>query len=161
TASTSVDLAASLTQAESVKGITALEQRFGAGQIGPTQLLVQFPAPIIENGNLTGAAQATLEKLSQNIAGLSNVKEVTGPTRPNGIPVKATNTAGLSLGERQAILGSIGKDNRTALLTVLFADEPFTQNSLNTVTQIRDLITTLQGSDPSRSQDSNLLTHSS
>jgi len=157
TGSTSFDFAAGLPQAESVKGITALEQSFGAGQIGPTQLLVQFPAPIIENGNLTGAAQATLEKLSQNIAGLSNVKEVTGPTRPNGIPVKATNTAGLSLGERQAILGSIGKDNRTALLTVLFADEPFTQNSLNTVTQIRNLITTLQGSDPSLAQDTILV----
>jgi len=157
TGSTSFDFAAGLPQAESVKGITALEQSFGAGQIGPTQLLVQFPAPIIENGNLTGAAQATLEKLSQNIAGLSNVKEVTGPTRPNGIPVNATNTAGLSLGERQAILGSIGKDNRTALLTVLFADEPFTQNSLNTVTQIRNLITTLQGSDPSLAQDTILV----
>jgi len=157
TGSTSFDFAAGLPQAESVKGITALEQSFGAGQIGPTQLLVQFPAPIIENGNLTGAAQATLEKLSQNIAGLSNVKEVTGPTRPNGIPVKATNTAGLSLGERQAILGSIGKDNRTALLTVLFADEPFTQNSLNTVTQIRNLITTLQSSDPSLAQDTILV----
>ena len=154
TGSTSFDFAAGLPQAESVKGITVLEQSFGAG---PTQLLVQFPAPIIENGNLTGAAQATLEKLSQNIAGLSNVKEVTGPTRPNGIPVNATNTAGLSLGERQAILGSIGKDNRTALLTVLFADEPFTQNSLNTVTQIRNLITTLQGSDPSLAQDTILV----
>ena len=157
TGSTSFDFAAGLPQAESVKGITALEQSFGAGQIGPTQLLVQFPAPIIENGNLTGAAQATLEKLSQNIAGLSNVKEVTGPTRPNGIPVNATNMAGLSLGERQAILGSIGKDNRTALLTVLFADEPFTQNSLNTVTQIRNLITTLQSSDPSLAQDTILV----
>ena len=157
TGSTSFDFAAGLPQAESVKGITALEQSFGAGQIGPTQLLVQFPAPIIENGNLTGAAQATLEKLSQNIAGLSNVKEVAGPTRPNGIPVNATNMAGLSLGERQAILGSIGKDNRTALLTVLFADEPFTQNSLNTVTQIRNLITTLQSSDPSLAQDTILV----
>src|SRR5437879_1752365 len=157
TGSTSYDFAAGLPQAESVKGITALEQSFGAGQIGPTQLLVQFPAPILVNGNLTAAAQATLEKLSQNIAGLSNVKEVAGPTRPNGIPVNATNMAGLSLGERQAILGSIGKDNRTALLTVLFADEPFTQNSLNTVTQIRNLITTLQSSDPSLAQDTILV----
>src|SRR5205807_1812834 len=53
TGSTSYDFAAGLPQAESVKGITALEQSFGAGQIGPTQLLVQFPAPILVNGNLT------------------------------------------------------------------------------------------------------------
>ncbi len=145
TGSTSYDFAAGLPQAESVKGITALEQSFGAGQIGPTQVIVQFPAPILTNGNLTAGARASLEKLSRGIANLTNVKEVTGPTRPNGIPINGTN------------LGSIGKDNRTAMLTVLFADEPFTQNSLNTVTQIRNLITSLQSSDPSLAQDTILV----
>src|SRR5256712_3830947 len=157
TGSTSYDFAAGLPRAESVKGITVLEQSFGAGQIGPTQVLVQFPVPILVNGNLTTGAQASLEKLSQNIASLSNVKEVTGPTRPNGIPVNAVNMAGLTPEERQAILGSIGKDSRTAMLTVLFADEPFTQNSLNTVTQIRNLITSLQNSDSSLAQDTILV----
>src|SRR5258708_38852114 len=75
TGSTSYDFAAGLPQAESVKGITALEQSFGAGQIGPTQVLVQFPVPILVNGNLTAGAQASLEKLSQNITKLSNVKQ--------------------------------------------------------------------------------------
>src|SRR5438874_1972243 len=157
TGSTSYDFAAGLPAAESVKGITALEQSFGAGQIGPTQVLVQFPVPILVNGNLTTSAQATLEKLSQNITSLSNVKEVTGPTRPNGIPVNATNMPGLTLEERQAIIGSIGKDNRTAVLTVLFAEEPFTQNSLDTVTHIRNLISSLQGSDSSLAQDTILV----
>src|SRR6266568_3881960 len=143
--STSYDFAAGLPQAESVKGITALEQSFGAGQIGPTQVLVQFPVPILVNGNLTAGARASLEKLSQAIANLTNVNEVTGPTRPNGIVITGTN------------LADIGRDNRTAMLTVLFADEPFTQNSLNTVTQIRNLLTSLQSSDPSLAQDTILV----
>jgi len=153
TGSTSYDFAAGLPQAESVKGITVLEQSFGAGQIGPTQVLVQFPGPILVNGNLTGGAQTSLENLSRNITKLSNVKEVTGPTRPNGVPVNATIMTSLTPEERQAILGSIGRDNRTAMLTVLFADEPFTQNSLNTLTQIRNLVASLQRSDPSLAQD--------
>ncbi len=157
TGSTSYDFAAGLPQAESVKGITALEQGFGAGQIGPTQVLVQFPVPILVVGNLTAGAQASLENLSRNITKLSNVKEVTGPTRPNGVAVNATNMTSLTPEERQAILGSIGRDNRTAMLTVLFADEPFTQNSLNTVTQIRNLVTSLQSSDPSLAQDTILV----
>ncbi len=157
TGSTSYDFAAGLPQAESVKGITVLEQSFGAGQIGPTQVLVQFPGPILVNGNLTGGAQASLENLSRNITKLSNVKEVTGPTRPNGVPVNATIMTSLTPEERQAILGSIGRDNRTAMLTVLFADEPFTQNSLNTVTQIRNLVASLQRSDPSLAQDTILV----
>src|SRR6266446_883703 len=145
TGSTSYDFATGLPQAESVKGITALEQSFGAGQIGPTQVLVQFPETILTNGNLTTGARASLEKLSQSFANLTNVKEVTGPTRPNGVSVNGTD------------LGSIGMDNRTAMLTVLFADEPFTQNSLNTVTQIRNLVTSLQNSDPSLAQDTILV----
>jgi putative drug exporter of the RND superfamily len=157
TGSTSYDFAAGLPQAESVKGITALEQSFGAGQIGPTQVLVQFPTSILVNGNLTASAQASLETLSQKIAGVSNVKEVTGPTRPNGITVNATNMTTLTPEERQAILASIGRDNRTVVLTALFADEPFTQNSLNTVTQIRNLVANLQNSDPSLAQDTILV----
>ena len=145
TGSTSYDFAAGLPAAESVKGITALEQSFGAGQIGPTQVLVQFPTPILANGNLTAGARASLEKLSQAIANLTNVNEVTGPTRPNGIAITGTN------------LADIGRDNRTAMLTVLFADEPFTQNSLNTVTQIRNLLTSLQDSDASLAQDTILV----
>jgi len=145
TGSTSYDFAAGLPAAESVKGITALEQSFGAGQIGPTQVLVQFPTPILANGNLTAGARASLEKLSQAIANLTNVNEVTGPTRPNGIAITGTN------------LADIGRDNRTAMLTVLFADEPFTQNSLNTVTQIRNLLTSLQNSDASLAQDTILV----
>jgi RND superfamily putative drug exporter len=154
TGATSYDFAAGLANAESVHGLTVLEQSFGAGQIGPTQVLVQFPATILTNGNLTNGAQASLEKLSQSIAGVSaNVKEVTGPTRPNGVTVDATNMAGLTPQQRQAILGSIGQDNRTAMVTVLFGDEPFTQNSLNTVSQIRSLVTSLQSSDASLAQD--------
>jgi RND superfamily putative drug exporter len=154
TGATSYDFAAGLANAESVHGLTVLEQSFGAGQIGPTQVLVQFPATILTNGNLTNGAQASLEKLSQSIAGVSaNVKEVTGPTRPNGVTVDATNMAGLTPQQRQAILGSIGQDNRTAMVTVLFGDEPFTQNSLNTISQIRSLVTSLQSSDASLAQD--------
>jgi RND superfamily putative drug exporter len=145
TGSTSYDFAAGLPQAESVKGLTVLEQSFGAGQIGPTQVLVQFPSSIVVNGNLTASARASLEKLSKNIVNLTNVKEVMGPTRPNGIPINGTD------------LGTIGKDNRTGLLTVFFADEPFTQNSLNTVVKIRDLIANLQSSDPSLAQDTILV----
>src|SRR3989475_5342276 len=117
TGATSYDFAAGLANAESVHGLTVLEQSFGAGQIGPTQVLVQFPGTILTNGNLTRGAQANLEKLSQNIAGLSaNVKEVTGPTRPNGVTVDATNMTALKPQERLAILGSIGQDNRTAMM---------------------------------------------
>jgi RND superfamily putative drug exporter len=158
TGATSYDFAAGLANAESVHGLTVLEQSFGAGQIGPTQVLVRFPATILVNGNLTMGAQASLEKLSLSIVGVSaNVKEVTGPTRPDGVAVDATNMTRLTPQQKLAIRGSIGQDNQTAMVTVLFGDEPFTQNSLNTVSQIRSLVTSLQSSDASLAQDTILV----
>jgi RND superfamily putative drug exporter len=157
TGATSYDFTAGLANAESVHGLSVLQQSFGAGQIGPTQVLVQFPTTILTNGNLTKGAQASLEKLSQNFTSLQNVKQVTGPTRPNGVPVNATNMAGLTPQNRTVILGNIGKNNRTALVTVLFVDEPFTPRSLDTVSQIRKLVTTLRGSDASLAQDTILV----
>src|SRR6266581_1924644 len=157
TGATSYDFAAGLANAESVHGLVVLQKSFGAGQIGPTQVLVQFPATILTNGNLTKSAQANLEKLSQSIGNLSNVKVVTGPTRPNGAPVNATNMKTVMPLDRLAILGDIGKDNRTTLVTVLFVDEPFTQRSLDTVSQIRSLVGTLRALDPSLGQDSILV----
>jgi len=157
TGSTSYDFTAGLTHAESVDGLAVLEKSFGAGQIGPTQVLVQFPGTILVNGNLTNVAQANLETLSQSIGNLSNVKVVTGPTRPNGVLVNATNMRAVMPQDRLAILGDIGKDNRTALVTVLFVDEPFTQRSLDTVSQIRSLVGTLRALVPSLAQDSILV----
>jgi RND superfamily putative drug exporter len=154
---TSYDFTAGLTHAESVDGLAVLEKSFGAGQIGPTQVLVQFPATILTNGNLTKGAQVSLERLSQSFAGLSNVKQVTGPTRPNGNLVNATSLRNLLPQERLAILGDIGKDNRTALVTILFGDEPFTSRSLDTVSQIRSAVTSLEGSDASLAQDTILV----
>ena len=145
TGSTSYDFTAGLTQAESVAGLRALTQSFGAGQIGPTQVLAQFPSTIISNGNLSASARASLEKLSTNIASLSNVKVVTGPSRPNGVPVNTTD------------LADVGKDGRTAMITALFVEEPFTPTSLNTVVQIRNLISNLKSSDSSLAQDTILV----
>jgi putative drug exporter of the RND superfamily len=157
TGSTSYDFTAGLTHAESVDGLGVLERSFGAGQIGPTQVLVQFPGTILVSGNLTKAAQTNLETLSQSIGNLSNVKVVTGPTRPNGVLVNATNMRTLMPQDRLAILGDIGKDNRTALVTVLFVDEPFTQRSLDTVGHIRSLVGTLRALDPSLARDAILV----
>jgi putative drug exporter of the RND superfamily len=152
TGSTSYDFTAGLSQAESVKGLTVLEQNFGAGQIGPTQVVVQFSNPVIVSGNLTTSAAVDLENLARNITTLSNVNEVTGPTRPLGSPIPYTNSSTLPVVE-----SFIGSDGRTVMLTVLFQQEPFTQTSLNTVTQMRNLIGTLQKRDPSLAQETILV----
>lgn len=144
TGATTFDFTAGLTQAESVNGLNQLEQSFGAGQIGPTQVLVQFPTPFIVSGNLTASSAASLETLSLKIGGLKNVEQVTGPTRPNGVPIDAAHMNRTTL---SMVLPDVGTDSKTALITVVFVQEPFTPASLDTVSQIRDTVTSLQSTD--------------
>src|SRR5437879_10931042 len=89
TGSTSYDFTAGLTHTESVDGLAVLEKSFGAGQIGPTQVLVQFPGTILVNGNLTNVAQANLETLSQSIGTLSTVMVVSVQTSTKRLIVNA------------------------------------------------------------------------
>ncbi|HZY46591.1 MAG TPA: MMPL family transporter, partial [Candidatus Bathyarchaeia archaeon] len=154
TGATSYDFTAGLTHAESVDGLAVLEKSFGAGQIGPTQVLVQFPFATFADGKLTIPEYNHLENLSRNITALANVRQVLGPTRPNGVPV---NPNGLPAPLNATNLAFIGKDNRTAMMTVLFADEPFTPLSLSTVGQIRSLISGLQSSGSSYALDNILV----
>ena len=71
--------------------------------------------------------------------------------------MNATNVRALDQQTRSAVLGDIGKDNRTALVTVLFVDEPFTPRSLDTVSRIRSLVVSLQRSDASLAQETVLV----
>ncbi len=147
TGATTYDFIAGLSQAESIRGLAVLEQSFGAGRIGPTQVVVQFPAPILQTSGLMPGGYTGLENLSRAIAGLANVQEVTGPTRPQATRVDATNFTALSPATVAAIRSDIGKDNRTAVLSVVLVEEPFTSTSLNTVQQIRSTAASVRQSD--------------
>ncbi len=147
TTNTTYDFVAGLPKAESVQGLTALEQSFGAGRIAPTQVVAQFPTTILQGKGLRQDSARALEKLSISIAALSDVAEVTGPTRPEGIPVNSTDLTRLNPTDAQGVLSSIGKDNRTAVITVILSQDPFTSASLDTIQQIRNTVSQLRSSD--------------
>lgn len=152
TGATSFDFIGGLPTAESSRGLKAMQQGFGEGQLGPTFITVQFPNPILVGGNLTPEAQGALEILSTRVATLDNVKSVTGPTRPNGSPVDATNLTALDLSQRLAVLGAIGKDHNTVLVTVISVESPFARTSVSMVDTLRGLVKDLEATHPSLGQ---------
>ncbi len=139
TGTTSFDFIAGLPDTESSRGLDAMQAAFGAGQLGPTQIVVVFPNEIASNTTMALSAHLALDKFADGILNLSNVREVSGPTRPKGVHHDPLNGDNLTASERSAIASFIGKDNRTALLAVVFSEEPFTQNSMGTVKAIRAL----------------------
>ena len=141
------DFVAGLPNTESVQGLNVLQQSFGAGLIGQTQVVAQFPDSIMQDKGIGPAYAKALDGLSQNISNMTNVAKVTGPTRPNGEMLNVTDLSKLDPTAAFEVRSAIGKDNRTTVITVTFSEEPFTVTSLNSVKQIRDTVARLQGSD--------------
>jgi len=140
----SYDFMASLPNAESKQGINALGAGFGEGTITPTYIVVRFDHSVVEaNGTLNLTAAAQLEQYSVLVSNESNIRSVSGPTRPFGRPVNSTYLDSLPGVERatyeMAMASSIGSDNRTIMLTVVLQDEPFTTKSIHTIDDIRAL----------------------
>src|SRR5207247_3938139 len=65
------DFVAGLPNTESVQGLSVLQQGFGAGLIGQTQVVAPFPASIMQDNDLGQAHGKGLDTLSQDISGLS------------------------------------------------------------------------------------------
>lgn len=139
----SYDFIAGLPSAESKKGIDALGAGFGEGTILPTYIVVQFEDEAFVNGSLTPSAASQLESYCALVNSTDNVRSVSGPTRPFGTYVNESYLASLPEDERatyeMVILGTVGDDNRTFLLTVVLQDEPFTTKSIHTIDDIRTI----------------------
>ena len=138
----SYDFMASLPNSESSHGIQALGSGFGQGAITPTYIVVQFDRSVVEvNGTLNSTAAAQLEGYCLQVEQLSNIRSVSGPTRPFGEPVNASFLESLPPVQKatysMTIANSLGEDNRTIMLTVILQDEPFTTTSIGTIGELR------------------------
>lgn len=139
----SYDFIAGLPNAESKKGIDSLGAGFGSGKILPTYIVIQYPDEVVFNGSLTPEAAFELETYSQSVDSLDNVRSVSGPTRPFGTPINDSYVANLTQDEQAtyfvAIDSTLGRDNRTIMLTLVLQDQPFTTYSIETIDRIRDV----------------------
>lgn len=144
----SYDFIAGLPETDSKKGLDAMGEGFGKGNIMPTYIVVTFQDTIWTDDSLSPEAAVQLEAYCTELLGLpdQNVRSVSGPTRPFGVAVNESYLENLSADDRAtyqyAIGNSIGTDNRTVLLTVILQDEPFTTKSIRTIDKIRQLDST-------------------
>lgn len=162
TADTSFDFIEGMgSGAESNQGIAAMTDAFGAGRIMPTEIVVRMADPVYSDGNFSLPALDSIDGLATAISGLENVKQVNGPTNPNGAPVDYTNLSSLSPETRasveMAMLQSVGLDGRTVLITIILEDSPMAPRSLDTVAEIRALIVQVAVDDPLLSSSETLV----
>jgi RND superfamily putative drug exporter len=137
---------------ESNEGITAMTEAFGAGRIMPTQIVVVMATPVYDSGNFSIQSLGAIERISDALAEVENVRQVTGTTNPHGPDIDYRNLSSMSPELRASnealMLETIGLDNRTVLITVVLGAGPMTPESLDTVEEIRSLMVVISADDP-------------
>jgi RND superfamily putative drug exporter len=113
--------------AESKIGYTMLVKAFPAGQLAPSQMLIES-----SDGPITQAYKQ-IEKLSSDIADLDGVSIVKGPTRPTGFPLSVENA------QRVGASRYVSQDGSSALIEIVLSDDPYSVSALEMIAAIRTL----------------------
>ena len=152
TAETSFDFIGAMGDSESVDGIKAMTEDFGAGSIQPTQIVITGDTVVYDGANFNYAYLDAIENITSAVASQSEVQKVTGITRPFGELVDYRNLDGLNDEQRSqvmsAMLSALGKDNRSVLLTVVLAEQPQSAASVGFISDMRGDLVDLKAQEP-------------
>ena len=120
------------------QGLTVLANSFGSGTTAPTTIIVTTPTQITYGNNQFN--QTLLNQIEQITAAAKDSKGIdtaSGPTRPFGKPFNYFSIANmsepLSIQYEGQMFSTIGKDNKTAVITVGLSNpavSPAASNSL-------------------------------
>jgi putative drug exporter of the RND superfamily len=140
TAETSFDFIGAMGSSESIDGMKAMTEDFGAGSIQPTQIVITGDTVVYNGTSFNYEYLDAVENITAAIGEESEVQKVTGITRPYGELIDYRNLDSMPDEERaqvlSAMLSCMGSDNQSILLTVILADQP---QSADSVAFIHDL----------------------
>jgi len=152
TAETSFDFIGAMGDSESVDGIKAMTNDFGAGSIMPTQVVIAGDTIVYDGTTFNYAYLDAVENLTAVVASKAEVQKVTGITRPFGEPVNYRALDMMPEEQRaqvlSAMLSCLGKDNRTVLLTVVLADQPQSNEAVQFISTLRADLAEAKANEP-------------
>jgi RND superfamily putative drug exporter len=134
---------------ESVSASNQLTAAFGSGTLFPTYVVMTFFQPVVTGHSFDSGEMATVQAVSSYLAMAPDVRNVTSPALVYGQPVaydkiNFSTTAGART--FASILQSIGKDNRTVLITISFGIDPASTTALSDTQAIRQTLHAQYGS---------------
>ena len=141
TQETSFDFIGSMGNRESIQGMNAMTDDFGAGKIMPTQVVVTGDT-VVYDGNFNYEYLDAIDNLTATMVADPMVQQVTGITRPYGEWIDYRNLSALNV-ETQAtlqaaMLQSVGSDNKSVLLTVVLKEQPQKASAVDFMATLRD-----------------------
>ncbi|MDA4125830.1 MAG: MMPL family transporter [Thaumarchaeota archaeon] len=144
-------LSAAPSNLESVAASNHLTSAFGAGRLSPSYVVVTFDKPVVVSHTLNKGEMATIGAISTSIAASPHVRNVTSPTMPYGKPLDynsinySTSSGKLAF---SAVTQSIGKDNKTVLVTLNFGIDPYSTLAISDTQSLRQHLHASFGSSP-------------
>jgi RND superfamily putative drug exporter len=152
TAETSFDFIGAMGDSESIDGIKAMTEDFGAGSIQPTQIVITGEVVVYDGTSFNYAYLDAIDNVTAAVASQSEVQKVTGITRPYGEPIDYRNLDALTDEERSqvmsAMLSNLGADNRSVLLTVILSEQPQSAGSVAFTKELRADLADLKAQEP-------------
>ena len=121
-------LSAAPSSLQSISASNSLAAAFGGGMLYPTYVVVTFDHPLVTGNSFNSTEMGTISNISDYLAGYRDVRNVTGPTRPLGNPVSyedlnvSSPSGSLTF---SAIMQQVGRDGKTALITLNSGVDPF------------------------------------
>ena len=123
---------------QSNQGLTAIANSFGSGTLEPTTIVITTSTQIIYGNNQFNQTLLNqIEQITSTAANSEGVVSVSGPTRPfeNSFNYSSLGNMSETLSSQyeSQIFTTIGKDNKTAVITVNLSDAastPAAKNSL-------------------------------
>ncbi len=138
---TGIDITKLIPNFESNQGLTAITNNLGGSVVAPTLVVVTFPSPIVygqDQFNQTLLKQ--VDTISSANSSSVGVASVSSPTRPYGAPFNYSALGALPppVSEQYLVgmLSQIGKDNRTALITVGLSESAESSKAVTDLTRI-------------------------
>jgi RND superfamily putative drug exporter len=130
------------------QGLTALANEFGSGTITPTSIVITTPTPITyENNQFNQTLLNQIEKVTSMAKASTGVSSVKSITRPYGIAFDYLSVENMSLPIQQQyesqMFSSIGKDNKTAVITVNFNSSGWSPTAINNLKAMEKNISAL------------------
>jgi RND superfamily putative drug exporter len=136
-------LGAAPSNLESVGASNHLTSSFGGGRLFPSYVVVTFNQPLVKANSFSPSEMKVLSGISSYIAVNPDIQNVTGPTSPFGHPVSYSGLNASKSSDRTVLGGimqSIGKDNKTALITVNFRVDPYSTQAISDAASIRSYL---------------------
>jgi RND superfamily putative drug exporter len=133
-------LSAAPSSLDSVAASNHLTATFGGGTLFPTYVVMTFRDPVVIKHSFNSSEMSTVQAASSYLATTPDVRNVTSPTMPYGQPLAYNSINYSTSSGRQLFSGvtqSVGKDNKTVLLTVNFGIDPYSTQAISDAQAIR------------------------